>query len=438
MAFKKDEKDFDDMLYPHDDLKLGGKGTDSVVPQSVAIEVLDAKGGDNANSTLKIYTGAVKGRNNGTGAYDETGRQIADISLMADNIYANSVQAPDSTVETKANHDGYKQTDKTYSDSVFGVKNPKIYDAMGLNTFGQGTALSFDITGVNKDFVEENAPVITRTNYNATTQPENIPEKFANNEYQKTDNGYVANNVVISVNDNVNTNRGVNINTIYADNAYINTKDSELAVQDGNITSYAEFRNADKIAAVDNDYRRIVKPADIQLYTDKTGSFSLLLKDTINMQTTAPTVYNDPHKLVNGYHSQWNFVNRGFKDNADLLEKIEEKNIEKQYEEEDKRSSMRFDTSEDNELQSNYEIYDISTTGALIKNDGTLKRGKEITINLKFEDIDANVKAKVVKIEGDKAGVEFIRLPKIIATKILYRYMQQANSVKSNLELSSL
>ena len=78
------------------------------LPQSVAIEVLDANGGDNSESTLKIYSMNVKGRNKGEGEFDENGRQIADISLMADNIYVNSANAKTSSVSTKKNPKGYK------------------------------------------------------------------------------------------------------------------------------------------------------------------------------------------------------------------------------------------------------------------------------------------------------------------------------------------
>ena len=152
------------------------------------------------------------------------------------------------------------------------------------------------------------------------------------------------------------------------------------------------------------------------------------------METTAPTVYNNPYELVNGYHSAWNFVNRGRKEAENQIENIGlADSLRKQYEEEDKRISMRLDTTNDDELQSNVEIYDISTTGALIENDGSLKKGDEIVVNIKFEDVDIDVKAKVVNVEEDKAGIEFIRLPKAIASKILYRYMQQANSMKLNL-----
>jgi hypothetical protein len=99
---------------------------------------------------------------------------------------------------------------------------------------------------------------------------------------------------------------------------------------------------------------------------------------------------------------------------------------------------MRFDTTEDDGLQSNVEIYDISTTGALIRNDKKLKRGKKTTINLKFDDVDINVTAKVVNTKGNMAGIEFVDMPDDVANKILYRYMQQADSMKSNLTTSSI
>ena len=36
------------------------------------------------------------------------------------------------------------------------------------------------------------------------------------------------------------------------------------------------------------------------------------------------------------------------------------------------------------------------------------------------------------------AGVEFVDMPDDVANKILYRYMQQADSMKSNLTTSSI
>ena len=78
----------------------------------------------------------------------------------------------------------------------------------------------------------------------------------------------------------------------------------------------------------------------------------------------------------------------------------------------------------------NYTIYDISTTGALIENTDNLKRGKKLTINIKFDDVDVDVQAKVVNIQGNMAGIEFIDMPADVANQILYRYLQQKDSMK--------
>lgn len=69
----------------------------------------------------------------------------------------------------------------------------------------------------------------------------------------------------------------------------------------------------------------------------------------------------------------------------------------------------------------------------MIRNDKKLKRGKVTTITFKFDDVSITVQAKVVEVNGNKAGVEFIDMPKDIANLILYRYMQRADSVKTNL-----
>jgi hypothetical protein len=79
---------------------------------------------------------------------------------------------------------------------------------------------------------------------------------------------------------------------------------------------------------------------------------------------------------------------------------------------------------------------DIFATGVSVKNNKKLKRGKKTTVTLKFDDVDITVNAKVVKVEGNKAGLEFIDMPKDVANKILYRYMQKADSMKSNLTSS--
>ncbi len=135
--------------------------------------------------------------------------------------------------------------------------------------------------------------------------------------------------------------------------------------------------------------------------------------------------------LVNGYHSEWNFVNLGQKESKDRIDKLDMfASFRKKYNESQKHITLRFDTTKDNGLNSNYKIYDISTTGALIENSDNLKRGKKLTVNIKFDDVDVNVQARVVNINNNMAGIEFIDMPRDIANQILYRYMKQKDSMK--------
>ena len=438
---------FEDMLNPHDDLVYGidpVTPSNSVIPNYINIRALDAmENAGRSESNLRIYNATVAGNHGENTQYYENGTRLADVTLMADNIYANSYKAPDSTVSTKANPNGYKQTGRTYTDEAFGGDGSVVYEAHGINAYGEGEALSLDILGVDKDVVDSLITNPNRNHYDTQKSVSTTPSKFhnINDEIAYFGTDYKAKNVAISVNDYSDTNRGVVFDTLYADNAYVNTKDTNLNVENGYITNYAEIRNNDKIAVVDNDFRRIVSPANIQLYTQKTGSFALGLDRTINMTTTAPTVYNNPHMLVNGYHSEWNFVNKGQKESKDLYEnkKMTENLNKNNYNEPQKRISERFDTTTDEGLSSDFEILDISTTGASVKNDKKkLKRGKKTTITIKFDDVDITVNAKVVKVEGNRAGLEFIDMPKDVANKILYRYMQRADAMKSNLDLSSL
>ena len=439
--------EFDDMLYPHDDIIIGANTVEpekSLIPKYVILKVLDAADNPNrGDSNLKVYSAYVKGNHGDNLHYYPDGSRLADVTIMADNIFANSAIAPDSTVSTLAYPFGYQQTGKTYTNAVFGGDGSVVYEAHGINAYGPGEELSIDILGVDPDIISSLfSGDSSRLKYTEQTSNSNIPSIFHNDTdripFYNVD--YRVNTAVISVNDYVRTNRGVSIDTLYANNAYINTHDTNFRVEDGYVANYAELRNLDKIAVVDNDFRRLVFPANIQLFTKLTGSFALSLDHTINMKTTAPTVYSDPHMLVNGYHSAWNFVNRGFKENKDLIDNINMKSDmdKNNYDEPSKRITMRFDTTKDKEFYSDALIYDISTTGALIRNDKKLKRGKTTKIKFKFDDIDIEVQAKVVSVNGNRAGVEFIDMPKDVANKLLYRFMQRADSVKSNLKASSI
>ncbi|MBR1908205.1 hypothetical protein IJ818_04645, partial [bacterium] len=60
------------------------------------------------------------------------------------------------------------------------------------------------------------------------------------------------------------------------------------------------------------------------------------------------------------------------------------------------------------------------------------KEGSIINLNLNIDGLDIIVKAKVMGTEGGIANIKFINMPRYIANKLLYKYMQ-ANSEKMNL-----
>ena len=418
---------FNDMLYPHDDIAFDGTSTESSIPKYVDIKVLDAIG-NQGSSTLKIYSGYVKGNNGDNANYYPNGARLADITLMADNIYAVSDK-----MQTPIYVGGVNSGDTSLTYVIDGETRI----AKGLNAYGEGSALTLDILGVDKDVVNNSGISANRNSYNSQVSVQNVPSKFQNyaDEIPFYGSDYSAKNVILSVNDY--SDRDVNFDTLYTDNAYISTNKDNLHFDNAYINNFAEIKNSNKTAVVDNERIGLLSAADIQLYTKKTGSFNLGLNGTINMITSAPTVYNNPHMLVNGYHSEWNFVNKGQKESKILYDNKKMADFDRyNYNEPQKRITERFDTTNDKGLSSNYEILDISTTGVSVKNNKKLKRGKKTTITLKFDDVDITVNAKVVKVEGDKAGLEFINMPKDVANKILYRYMQKADSMKSNLTSS--
>lgn len=441
------EDPFDDLLYPHDLIKLG-TGEDSVVPQTVAIEVLDLNGGEDANSTLRIYNAYVRGANNGQGAYEDILGQTfqkADVSLMADNIYANAYDAAESNVSTVHHPDGFDPKENGSYEL-----NGETHYATGFNTVGDGAKLSFDIEGVNKDFVSEvnNGDTSTRT-YTSKEKYETI--EIFNNKFQVSGgNAYLADDVAISVNTAPGTadtgyNRGMNINKIYANDAYVDTKDLNLSIRDGIINNYAEFRNGNRggegnyggdydyrwLAVVDNDFRRLID-STVQLYTQKTGSFALDMGNLVILKTKSPIVNYNPYEVVNLFGNENSFVRLTYKDDKIQYNTTQPdfKDIDKATYKATKRVSMRFPTKDQN-ISADVPIYDISKTGALIDNSNNLKVGDHKKVKIIYEDMVIDVEVEVVRVaDNGVAGVKFVNLNKSTANKILYMNLRRANSMK--------
>ena len=416
---------FDDILYPHDDLSPSGS---DIAPKYVIIKVLDAMDTpERADANLKIYSAYVTGNNGDNSHYYPDGSRLADYTLVADNIYANSYRAPNSNIPTKAYPEGYQQTQTTWTEADFGGSDTIVHEAEGLNVLGSGGEISIDVSGVDRDEVNTLVPHAQRNDYAMLNHDFKIISKFHNKYDRLAFYGYdfKANNVVLSINDYADHNRPVSIDTLYADNAYINTAAQNLKVEDGIIADYAEFRNGwGYKVAVDNDYRRLV-PVTVQLYTALTGSFRLSMSNQIKTYTSAPVVHYQWDKLVNTYDSENSFVRLGLKETE-----IRQKN---KYLYANKIAYIMplipensYDVETDRTLYSNARILEISRTKAVIVNLHNWQVGEEHELELAFDDVHVEVKCLVIQTNDNKAIVKFMDMPDSIANKLTYHYMKSA------------
>ena len=288
-----------------------------------------------------------------------------------------------------------------------------------------------DIIGVDKDVVESSVDHPQRNEYAEQTSVKDIPSEFRNNEDSIYDYDFRTKNAVISVNDYANSNRGVEFDTLYADNAYVNTLDSNLTIHDGYVKNYAELRNGNHdtnsnryLAVVDNDYRRLV-PSNVQLYTQKTGSFALTMSELVKFKTSAPVVHYDWDKLVNTFSDENSFVRLGLKE-TEIRQKAKDYYTYGNTYVMPQTPTLTYEAWHNNALISDVKIMEINRYGAIIVNRNSWQVGEEHEIELAIDGTKANVKCVVTKIEHNLATVRFVDLPAAIANKIAYRQMKTA------------
>ena len=424
---------FEDMLNPHDDLVYGEDSEDSsknTVPQYVILRVLDAADtAERGDSNLKVYSMAVRGNNGENADYYSTGGRLADVTLMADNIYVNSDKAPDSSIPTKENPAGYKQTQTSYRPSDFGFDDDTEHQAKGINAYGEGDALSIDVLGVDEKTVNALVQNPQRGRYNVQETDSDSPSKFrsgASSVYNSR-----TQNAVISVNDYATEERGVVFDALYADNAYVNTLDTNLQIQDGYINDYAEIRNGNRAAdasrhtvIIDNDYRRLL-PANVQLYTAQTGNFGLTMSEKIKLDTPAPVTHYEWDKLVHAFNDENSFVRIGLKE-TEIRQKAKDYYMLDNVYALPQNLEPNYEVWKDNGLASNVKIIEISRIGATIVNYYNWQIGEEHELELAFDDIRTKLKCVVTGINRSLATVKFTDMPASVANKLTYRYMKTA------------
>lgn len=394
--------DFDDMLYPHDGLALTGSGR--VVPETVNIEV---RSGENGEGTLNIYTAYVKG----------TDDNVADVVIKADNLNAHAYDAPDSYVHTAKNAGLSASDGRTYSDNP---TNPALEKkAKGFNTIGEGSALSFDIRGVQPKAGE------TRGYYEQEVRSD-FPQYRNPNALEQND--YAMKNVSLSVNaENADKDRGMTLKRLYADDAYISTRDTNLLVEDGIINNFGEFRNRYSVTMVDNSpYRRIL-PADLQLNTEKTRSFYLIQNVTPKILTNAPIVNYSSDRVINSESTENSFYRLTLKDNkiqSDLSDDKDGGFYLGDYATTDKH---QFADSEFGLL----EVYRITPYGMDVENTGKLKVGDDLALIFVSYGESFKVNTKVSRVSGDRINVKYVDLSKADKNRLLYlqKLSQKGNDI---------
>ena len=218
-------------------------------------------------------------------------------------------------------------------------------------------------------------------------------------------------------------------------------------MKDAFVTNYGEFRNGSRggdagaheigggyrwLTIVDNDYQRNISSLyginlTTQLYTKLTGSYALHMGNTIDQRTKAPVVYYNPYEVLNLPRTENSFYRLTFKD--DKIQKTtttpEFEDIDKDTYKPTKRQNIRFSLAKDDEEvkvanKRIISILDISKGGLAVEHDGTLQKGEEFMINLSYHNITATPEVQVVRVSGNKAGLQFINMDNATANKILY------------------
>lgn len=383
--------------------------------------------------------------------------------MRADNIIAHAYEAPSSPVENLT-HDGFDAAEgRTYANDFTDPNSPKDLKASGFNTVGDGEKLVFDIQGVSPDNVISAGYSQDARNYKSQDVVDALD--FFGNPLGFKDTVYKAKDVTLSINSSElkseTYNRGAELQKLYVDYGYIDTRDLNLNIIDAFVTDYAEFRNGNRggeagghyidanyrwAVIVDNDYHRNIAniyniPVTAQLYTALTGSFALSMGNVIAQETKAPVVHYNPYEVVNLPRTENSFYRLTYKD--DKIQKTTVtpnfSDIDKSTYKPTKRQYIRFSIVDpddgfikvsEKKRKNNARIIainDISRGGVLVTHDGTLKVGEEFVLSLNCNGIEASPTVEVVRIyDSNKAGLKFGDLDSATANKILYMNMYSA------------
>jgi len=242
---------------------------------------------------------------------------------------------------------------------------------------------------------------------------------------------HASNNVTI----NGTSGNGLIFDTLYADNAVINSKFSNLRLDKTIINHRGEFTTDKYNVIADND-NKVLFNTDVQLYPEN-KPFSLVMDGTYSISTSTKVVNNSDNVIVNGVSTENTFYKSTFKSDGEsqYTKSNSFKDTKRDTYAKNQRGFERWNinckaTVDSSETQMLVDIRDISTGGVSVIANKAINTGSQVNIAFKYKDLNINTKAVIVRTAYNDAtksyamGVKFVNLDKDIAGRIPFTCMQ--------------
>ncbi len=380
-----------------------------IIPSTINLTVTDAKNtSENKNSKLDIYNGYAQDK----------------VTLKADTITAQVYDISESAQKGDIRHD-----------SKYGI------EATGFhNANKNGELLNFDIQGANYE-------------------QKDVGSNPHNPNYQPDENDKHALSVHLTLGDSVgDAVYGANFEKLYSDFAFIdsiNKSDpaafSKLVIGSGIIGDYAIFRNNKYRLDINNNgaTEDTVEAYPINKHYDDAPDRTVNNNTSFTAQIFDSIIIDNPYNPsypTDPVTGQVYNPHRNIKD-PDLAQKtkqISAKDDDNSAVDTDASTGLRqiswvvrnnnddiigasdIDTLQNPVVDS---LLAVSQTGIIVTADtlseNGLKKGQKVGIDLRYEDIDFNVKGVVNQINGRTAEIEFVDVDKLTSTIILFLQMYQ-------------
>lgn len=361
---------------------------EGIIPATLDLKVTGTESGTK-NSTLGIMHAYVKD----------------SVTMRADNIYAYEDAAEGSTGFHSANE--------------------------------KGELITFDIQGVNTPQYDKFSPIID----------------FGNPNYHPEPGDASVRNLKLTIGDVENPDAlfGAQFDRVYTENAYINATSkvdadtglpvaAEMDFKNITVNQKGRLQNNKYTIDINNVDKNYDYSADATLYTKLTGSFQTYMGENVTIDTTAPIVVYNPHRIFNLPQTENSFQRLTNKSN-----RIEEETTLYRFRDGRKNTRTAKDrkdirwtisdkehkvlgssTSESGAIIT--DILDISKGGMLVATNNPLKKGELLNVNFMYKGIPFDVQGEVVRVEeNNRAGVKFVDMDRFTSNIILYMAMMTEN-----------